>query len=370
MPNRPRSHISWSTAIVLTIAFGWAAKAFPAVAAGTEPASKPAPTRLDFPSNWSAFDDRGGMVMLVDERNANVYDVTTSKRLAGPLPFEGDVALSRDGKMVAAGSTGKFGKWAVKLWNLPTGRAANTWEVDTQVWHLSFNPDSTRLLASGPAADSRIWDVRTGRPLVTLAGDRGARSAYFDPTGRTVITMGDRAVYLWDSATGNRTAGPLPCDADIGPAAFGPDGNRLALPRGNNVSIVSVPGGRELTSIQTRSTVIGVNFSPDGDKVVACSTGRARVFAISNGHQFGKTIGNQSLFLTARFDATGRRLVVSAQVDESGVWDWESGKQVVKVQSTQWDMIPFLAASPSGTLLAVCEPEKTTTSFIPIPQGD
>src|SRR5262249_28858499 len=101
---------------------------------------------------------------------------------------------------------------------------------------LAFSPDG-RVIASGggrriPVADdsnvAQLWEVATGRLLVTLAGHgRQVRSVVFSPDGRRVITTSDdRIVRIWDVESGAK----LGSFTDVAPvqcAAYTPDGKSL-----------------------------------------------------------------------------------------------------------------------------------------------
>ena len=74
----------------------------------------------------------------------------------------------------------------------------------------TFSPDGRTLASAGYDKAVRLWDVATGRELVALRGHSGPVAALsFAPDGRTLASLGEaldgsNELILW------RTAGPGP----------------------------------------------------------------------------------------------------------------------------------------------------------------
>jgi WD40 repeat protein len=142
------------------------------------------------------------------------------------------------------------GRWLVlpkddgslRLWDLTTGKKLlSLADVQPTVWELIWSPDGRYLATRGRSVsrfvrdredrpDLRVWDVAAGRrlPQLTIANFQGA--ARFSRDGRTLLTTDlDGVIHLWEVATGKerrRLAGHLP--GEIRALAFSPDGRRLA----------------------------------------------------------------------------------------------------------------------------------------------
>ena len=80
------------------------------------------------------------------------------------------VAFSRDRKTMASGSFDK----TIILWDVATGKPMLTLKGHTgTVFSVAFSPDG-KTLASGSADKTIIlWDVATGKPMLTLKGHTG-----------------------------------------------------------------------------------------------------------------------------------------------------------------------------------------------------
>jgi RNA polymerase sigma factor (sigma-70 family) len=208
----------------------------------------------------------------------DVVKVWDAKTLALKQTLGGDsdlacVALSPDGKWVAAGSPSKK---TVELWNATT--AAHERTLDTggvQPWSLAFSPDGKTLAVGGQKDDHsgqvQLWgahkwtrknalkqdkyvnsvvfapdgqaiavstggpaiqlcNVEKGEALASLKGNRhGQRSVAFSADGKLVAAGGaDGSIRLWDARTGELKQTLEGHDAEVYSVAFSPDGKALA----------------------------------------------------------------------------------------------------------------------------------------------
>jgi WD40 repeat protein/DNA-binding SARP family transcriptional activator/energy-coupling factor transporter ATP-binding protein EcfA2 len=145
---------------------------------------------------------------------AIVWDTATGKPIANlPMPGPDDVAVawSPDGKTVATAG----GQGTVILWRAADWARIATLKVDPlAVLSVAFSPDSSVIAAQGLANRSiTLLDVTTHKLVGRLPHPNIVHSVAFNPHGKTLATVDDNKVRLWDLASMRQ----------IGPALPGPE---------------------------------------------------------------------------------------------------------------------------------------------------
>ena len=160
-----------------------------------------------------------------------IWDTLTRARVQTLccMALYGDVAFSPDGRVLAAG-----GHWPC-LWDPAAGRRIRRLVEtrDPTFGAVSFRPDGLVLATGSQDGRARLWEVGTGRELLS-ATPRGnyVETVAFHPGGNLLAYgIRDGPMWLWDTAAkSERAIGPIATSN----AAFSPDGRWLAF---------GVPGG-------------------------------------------------------------------------------------------------------------------------------
>jgi WD40 repeat protein len=141
----------------------------------------------------------------------------------------------------------------VQLIDVDTGNVKSTLvksgETVLGIQRLDYSSAGNLLAAM--AEDVRLWDVVTGKKLLTLTGHEPRPTGVaFSPDGKTIATIGhmDNRVKFWDPATGTELGsiqaeeeGKFGFSVDPRPMAFSRDGKRLAAGWGDKVRVFNVP---------------------------------------------------------------------------------------------------------------------------------
>jgi hypothetical protein len=169
--------------------------------------------------NAVAFSPTGGLLATASASDVvRLWDVSTGQQVwALPRPTgQGDrVAFSPDGRLLATAGTGSI----TRLWDVASGALVRPVGLD-QAADVGFSPDGKLLATAGGGSQSApgltaaatldkavwLWDVATGRSVARLAGhDDAVRSVAFCPAAAILATSSrDRTVRLWDLGPADR----------------------------------------------------------------------------------------------------------------------------------------------------------------------
>jgi WD40 repeat protein len=148
--------------------------------------------------------------------------------------FVSNVALSADGKRLAATGKGK-----IVVFDLPGGQEKMQLGPVGATSCVAFSPNIPLLFAGGYDGMIHIWDLKNGKETRQIEGSGGAILALaVSADGQTLLTGGmDKVVRLWEVASGQEIlqwkghAGTVPC------VGFGPKG-RVAVSGSADTSVL------------------------------------------------------------------------------------------------------------------------------------
>ena len=186
-----------------------------------------------------------GIVLSPDGRTVytslplTAYDVATG-RTVWATKHESWLVLdvSPDGKLLASeihddeSSSSKSGP--IRLTDARTGETQRILRGhEDQPFDIRFSSDGRRLASVSTAGELIVWNVSTGKPLVTTDTSEGSFSVSFSPDGHRVYTGGDAGLLrTWDLYGDQqflRRTDALPGAQHFVEVSASPDGTRLAF---------------------------------------------------------------------------------------------------------------------------------------------
>lgn len=170
---------------------------------------------------------RGNDLNSGSEGTTTLYDLATGRPRQTLPESGGEVAFSRDGKLLATGAC----KNKIKLWNPATGELVRELTNANLIVNMNFSPDGRTLAVCTAEPDSTwFYDVATGTQRPAATGiPCCAWGAVFSPDGKTLATaVTDETVRLFDIASGKQTACLLGHSFAVGAVAWSPSGRLLA----------------------------------------------------------------------------------------------------------------------------------------------
>jgi WD40 repeat protein len=248
----------------------------------------------------------------------------------------------------------------VTIWSLPEGKEIATFQAMRLPVHcLAFSPDTRMLAVGGAGGMLAVWDWEAKRLISECRGSKfDVYVVSFSPDGATLASGGRYEVMLWDIATGRLLVSLHGVDSATG-LAFTPEAGRLAVSTENGhspglVQIWHLDDGRGIRTFCGLATSVSkVCFSPDGRLLAALGHNwQVAVWELGSGRlrllldvPKGYTADNAAL----GFSADGRRFAFSTET-AAKLWDLDTGKEI-----RAWSLPPglqdTLAFHPSGKLL-------------------
>lgn len=281
------------------------------------------------------------LISLADDRAVRVWDVQTGEEkqvLRLPAHLEDaksleqraqGAALSADGRLLAvAVASPRQGESWVYLLDLEGKQVARVFKGYARLlWAVALSRDGKWLAAGGAGGTVLVWDVASGETKHRLDGTAPlVRAVAFAPDGKTLAAgEGSGAVRLWSVQDGKSEKMLQGHEGRVLGLAWSPDGKTLASHGLDRTLRLWRPDGTARATLRRRGRGTGLSFSADSRFLLAGSTvynvalervrtafrsdeadERGSAAALSPDGRIAAWGGDGELFL---WDASGRRRV-------------------------------------------------------------
>jgi WD40 repeat protein len=296
------------------------------------------------------FSESGDWLAGVGDNAARLWNLRTGtvRRFVAPETLLRKVAITRDGKVIAAaGSDGTIRVWDAASNHL-TLLAGHTGEVTT----IAFLPRGDRLVSAATDGTARIWDLSSSPPNSQVLAAHGAAVTELAvaPGGDLIASASrDGKIQLWRAGgQANRIlVGHI--DAITG-LRFSSDGRQLASSSMDHTArIWNVATGESRALNGHDEAVRAIDFAPDGRTVATGSNDRTvRLWNLETG-AMAVLRGHRAAVRSVAYDAGGTRLATASE--DAAVRLWDVGR-VPMVPKDRAHLVPWLQAQTSAALRA------------------
>ncbi|HEV3089832.1 MAG TPA: hypothetical protein VGX91_00150 [Candidatus Cybelea sp.] len=255
-------------------------------------------------------------------------------------------AFSPDGKRII---TGGFAGSAT-IWNAATGLPTLVLPGHSPLFSVAFSRDGRRIVTAS-IDGAAIWDARRGALLVPLEPGKPVASAAFSPDGMRVATASaDRTVRVWDSRSGAPILVISGHTGEINSVAYSADGRVILTASDDKTARTwNAATGAQLLSFAHPDRLNSAGFSPDGRYIVTSSPdNNARVWDARTGDLLLILGGHEESVTDASFSSDGRRIATASDDRTARIWNAVLPAPVAVFRDTYGSV----AISPDGERVA------------------
>jgi WD40 repeat protein len=291
------------------------------------------------------------------------------------------IAFSPDGKTLATDSMNMEADdnlVSLCLWDRATGRRLRQFAARKRSsLALDFAPDGKSLATQDLDGTVRLWDLegkelrRITRGGVSFTRQLGPGSSLrgvgfaFSPNGKALAARGpDKAIHLWETATGKEVRKLTTDPEDSSPLVFSHDGKLLATSVDKLIRLWDVETGKEQLRLQGHEGLAGIPaFSADGKTFTAIgrTPGQlyqvtAYVWNVAGARPGGKLLRKWDLppnpVFACCLSPDGKTVLAGGYAGGMRLYDLATGKEIYRLTASFRGTLFAVAFSPDGKTIA------------------
>ncbi|ORX38718.1 WD40-repeat-containing domain protein [Kockovaella imperatae] len=250
-----------------------------------------------------------------EDRQIRIWDIKQKRirhLLQGHMQEIYSLDFSRDGRFLVSGSGDK----SARVWDIEKGQCVvdlriedfihnEHGPIDAGITSVALSPDGKLVAAGSLDTMVRVWNVQTGQQVERLKGHKDSvYSVAFSPDGKTLVSGSlDRTLRVWDLTQTKRAVENAP------PGSKDVD-------KGLGVCQSTLNGHKDY--------VLSVAVSPDGQWVVSGSKDRSIQFwSVASGQAQFMLQGHKNSVISIDLAKTGNHLASGSGDCMARIWKYE-----------------------------------------------
>jgi WD40 repeat protein len=199
----------------------------------------------------------------------------------------------------------------------------------TNVLAVAFSPDSERLITSSMDGMVRIWNVKSGKLIVSVSAHKDLIiDVTFNSDGDLFATASaDGTARLWASGTGESVAVLTEHPAGVSRVQFSSDGVGFATAGQNDrtAKIWNFGSTRSSLTLRQESSIEDLQFDRTSERLVTIGYGEATIWDAKSGAVVAKLSGHNNWLSRVAYSADNSRIITTSYDKTARIWDATTG---------------------------------------------
>ncbi|MFM6269383.1 MAG: hypothetical protein ACKPFA_23205, partial [Dolichospermum sp.] len=293
------------------------------------------------------------------DKTIKVWDLATAKELISLSGHNGSIetiAITPDGKKIISGSQDK----TIKVWDLATGKELLAFSsCYNSVEKIAVTPDGNQIISGGWGYAIQVWDLATGQKLSTFSGHESFVNARKEllslprhnepnngntcemsltPDGTKMISGSlDKTINVWDLATGKALLTFSSDYISVHKIAVTPDGNQIisggwspaikVWDLSSGAELSTLYGHKELGFYGGNSGINSIAITPDSTSIISGGEDTTiKVWNLAN-RKIVQTLYGHTNSAKTVLPTPDNQYIISGSLDQTiKVWHLDTGE--------------------------------------------